>query len=463
LQGGGLQYSAAPNNDFSDWVSQSQDFIAVNVGYRLGALGFMAHESLPSANAGLLDQRLALKWVKDNIGAFGGNPDDVTIMGQSGGGYAVVSQMALYDGDSDGLFKKAIPRSIQRSPMFQVSELADRNAKFASLLNCTSGQDQMDCFQKASVPALVNAYANITRYTATSGYVFDPRLLYSLRSKPLTPHSYRSFQNLTFGSSAAFVPTIDDVTLTDSITNLFKSGKIANVPTIAGYVNDEGGNAAARNTSELSPATNAMWNLTDARVAQAASYYPVNETFGFASPDNFFLSTFKAFVQSLHPFGEGGITGSERLVGRYMSEAFGSDNIWTFRFNAPTVGTNYSTSEYPLAYVAHSADNSYLQNATSVMTPFEQAIAAEWRAYVGSFIRTGDPNKQKLASSPMWHNYGFLGDFVNSPIRLVSQFGYASNANSSEGTSTQIEVSQKAQLEREDWWTSDEVLKGIRL
>jgi carboxylesterase type B len=173
LQGGGLQYSAAPNNDFSDWVGQSQDFVAVNVGYRLGALGFMAHESLPSANAGLLDQRLALKWVKDNIGAFGGNPDDVTIMGQSGGGYAVVSQMALYDGASDGLFKKAIPRSIQRSPMFQVSELADRNAKFASLLNCTSGQDQVECFQKASVPALVNAYANITKYTATSGYVLD--------------------------------------------------------------------------------------------------------------------------------------------------------------------------------------------------------------------------------------------------------------------------------------------------
>lgn len=97
------------------------------------------------------------------------------------------------------------------------------------------------------------------------------------------------------------------------------------------------------------------------------------------------------------------------------------------------------------------------------MTPFEQAIAHEWRAYIGSFIRTGDPNKQKLASSPMWHSYGFLGDAVNSPIRLVPQFGYKSNADSIEGTSTQLEVSQKAQLEREDWWTSDEILEGTRL
>jgi carboxylesterase type B len=129
----------------------------------------MGHEDLPSANAGLLDQRLALEWVKANIGAFGGNPDEVTIMGQSGGGYAVVAQLALYDGESRELFKKAIPRSIQRSPMFQVNELADRNAQFANLLNCTAGQDQVDCFQSASVPALVNAYANITKYTASSG------------------------------------------------------------------------------------------------------------------------------------------------------------------------------------------------------------------------------------------------------------------------------------------------------
>jgi hypothetical protein len=96
------------------------------------------------------------------------------------------------------------------------------------------------------------------------------------------------------------------------------------------------------------------------------------------------------------------------------------------------------------------------------MTPFEKAIALEWRAYIGSFIRTGNPNKQKLASSPSWHSYGFLGDFVGSPLRLVLQFAFASNANESAATGTQIEVSQRAQLEREDWWTTNAVLEGIR-
>lgn len=127
------------------------------------------------------------------------------------------------------------------------------------------------------------------------------------------------------------------------------------------------------------------------------------------------------------------------------------------------VGTNYSTSRYPLAYVAHSADNSYLQNATSVMTTFEKAIALEWRAYIGSFIRTGNPNKEKLAGARSWPSYGALGDFVNSPVRLVPQFAFTSNANKSATTSTQVEVAQRAQIEREDWWTSDAVLESLKL
>jgi hypothetical protein len=132
-------------------------------------------------------------------------------------------------------------------------------------------------------------------------------------------------------------------------------------------------------------------------------------------------------------------------------------------FPSSAVATNYGGSAYPLSFVAHSADNSYLQNATSVMTPFEKGIALEWRAYIGSFIRTGNPNSEKLASAPSWPNYGALGDFVNSPVRLVPQFAYSSNGNTRYSTSTQLEVSQKAQIEREDWWTSDAVLDSTRV
>lgn len=145
----------------------------------------------------------------------------------------------------------------------------------------------------------------------------------------------RVFKNTTFGSSGGFLPMIDNVTLTDSLTRLFIQGKTANVPVLAGTVNDEGANTAPRNVTTLGPGNSAIWNLTAEQVNQAVSFYPINNTFGFDSPDNFFLTTFKAYIQCLSSFGEPGIAGSERLVGRYMSQAHGPDRVWTFRFNAP--------------------------------------------------------------------------------------------------------------------------------
>jgi len=262
-------------------------------------------------------------------------------------------------------------------------------------------------------------------------------------------------------SYPGFLPTIDGVTLTNTVSRLFKAGKIANVPVIAGFVNDEGANTVPRNTSTLSVDNSQIYNLTDAQTEQVISFYPVNSTFGYASPDNFFLTPFKAFIQSLSPFGESGITGSERLVGRYSSNKVGGDKVWTFRFNAPTVGTTTGLNP-PLNYVAHSADNSYLQNATAVMSETEKNLALEWRAYIGSFIRTGNPNTQKLGSSRTWPSYGALSNYVEMPVRLVPTFAYDSNANSSLPTGTQPEVMQRAQLEREDFWLSDELLSATR-
>lgn len=59
-QGGGLIFASGPEDDFSDWVAHDQRFITVNMNYRLGPLGFLNHPDLPSANAGLLDQRMSM-------------------------------------------------------------------------------------------------------------------------------------------------------------------------------------------------------------------------------------------------------------------------------------------------------------------------------------------------------------------------------------------------------------------
>ncbi len=93
-----------------------RDVVAVNLNYRLGSLGFLAHPELSeetntgtSGNYGLLDQVAALEWVRDNIASFGGDPDNVTIVGQSAGSMSVLALQA--SPLADGLFDRAVGMS----------------------------------------------------------------------------------------------------------------------------------------------------------------------------------------------------------------------------------------------------------------------------------------------------------------------------------------------------------------
>ncbi len=113
FHGGGFTGGSGDVYD-ADALARENNVIVVTVNYRLGALGFFAHPALDAedhviANYGLLDQQQSLRWVRDNIAAFGGNPDNVTIFGESAGAIAVythiVSPMAA------GLFQKAIIES----------------------------------------------------------------------------------------------------------------------------------------------------------------------------------------------------------------------------------------------------------------------------------------------------------------------------------------------------------------
>ncbi|KAJ9419876.1 hypothetical protein FOXG_22198 [Fusarium oxysporum f. sp. lycopersici 4287] len=127
MHGGGFQMgSAQPYNAsvlIPKAVSQGKPFILVGVNYRLGGFGFLGGKEVLAdgvANLGLLDQRLALEWVADNIAAFGGDPDAVTIWGESAGAMSVFSQMALYDGNNKykgrPLFRGAIMNSGSLTP-----------------------------------------------------------------------------------------------------------------------------------------------------------------------------------------------------------------------------------------------------------------------------------------------------------------------------------------------------------
>ena len=159
IHGGGFTQDGALNYDGTKLAANGM--VVVTINYRLGALGFLAHPALasrpggPSGNYGLMDQQAALRWVRDNIARFGGDPHDVTIAGQSAGGVSVLAQ--LVSAGARGLFQRAIVQS----GAFALNQLplADAEAfgqAFAAQVNCQAQSAQ--CLRQVPAGTLVNTF-----------------------------------------------------------------------------------------------------------------------------------------------------------------------------------------------------------------------------------------------------------------------------------------------------------------
>ena len=136
----------------------AEDVILVTLNYRLGNLGFLAHPSLESdgGNFGLMDQQEAMRWVKRNIAAFGGDPDNVTIFGESAGGHSVMSHIVSPRAEGDELFHRAIVQSGSYAA-FQSPKAASQagGVAVANALGCPDAGDVAECLRKASVEDLL--------------------------------------------------------------------------------------------------------------------------------------------------------------------------------------------------------------------------------------------------------------------------------------------------------------------
>ena len=152
IHGGGLIVDGARDPQFTPINLIKNGVIVVTVDYRLGSLGFFATKELIEeakakgesvGNYGTMDQIASLKWVKKNIQAFGGDPNNVTIFGQSAGGRSVTWLMV--SDAAKGLFHKAIAQSAQQSPLrgmtekrFGLTPEVDIGAKYMSSLGAKS-------------------------------------------------------------------------------------------------------------------------------------------------------------------------------------------------------------------------------------------------------------------------------------------------------------------------------------
>ena len=215
IHGGGLTLGWGHQPGYDGTNLTKQGVVLVSINYRLGPLGFLAHPALSkesksgiSGNYGLLDQVAALKWVQTNIASFGGDPNNVTIFGESAGGTSVNALVA--SPLAKGLFHKAIAQS---------PWVTDTN--FAKLKQALPNV--------ASAEALGEQWAQTVLGDAAGGDV-----LAKLRKIDGV-----TLQNKT-GNNYPVAVTVDGWFMPDVSTNVYARGEHNDVPLMVGTNTDEG-------------------------------------------------------------------------------------------------------------------------------------------------------------------------------------------------------------------------------
>lgn len=159
-------------------VHIGKPIIGVSIGYRLSAWGFLTSQEVQGAgqtNLGLRDQRLALHWVQENIDAFGGDPNKVTIWGESAGAGSVGWHLTAYNGRDDHLFRGGIMESGNPINYNSYRDNTFYQPMYDNITNqtgCTNVTDSLDCLRHVSFAEL-NAIFNSSTFATTFQPIVD--------------------------------------------------------------------------------------------------------------------------------------------------------------------------------------------------------------------------------------------------------------------------------------------------
>ena len=358
--GGGFMAGDGSEPRYDGASMARHGIVAVTVNYRLGVFGFLALPALTkesphhaSGNYGLLDQQAALRWVRDNIRAFGGDPSRVTIAGQSAGSMSVSAQMA--SPLSRGLFRAAIGES---------------GSAVGNLEPRTRGQ----------------AEAMGLRFRQLAG----ASSLEELRKLPAATLLRLSAEK----ESPRFGPDVDGYFLPESPGKIYSTGLQADVPLLAGWNSAEVDYHSL--LGDASPTTAhyklALEKRYGSQAGNVLRHYPAPDSTAVrASATALASDRFIAYATwkwiDLHAKTDG------KPVYRYLY----AHKLPAADGASPAMGAPHS------AEIPYALGNLPLIR-TYHWTEADQKVSMIMQGYFVRFIKTGDPNGQGLANWPVWQS-----------------------------------------------------------
>jgi para-nitrobenzyl esterase len=374
LHGGGFIVGQGSYSDGDGLELAAQNkVVVVTINYRLGVFGFMAHPALSeedpahpgSGNYGIEDQTAALRWVRDNISAFGGDPDRVTVFGQSAGAISVCAQLA--SPLAAGLFQRAVIQSGPCvTPLPDLDSASTLGDAVATGLGCDESSDLLACMRGNSAQAVADI---------------------------LAPDPTMGFNKKTM----IWWPVQDDHVLPRQFMDAFESGQFNRVPVINGGTRDEGTllvwmshNLWFRPLQPEQYPTRLEYLLGSPELAeQVAERYPLQN---FASP-------FDALSAA---FGDGFFSCLSRRQGIALSRQVPT---WSYQFD-------YHRAPFLIPWADlkafHSAEIQYVFDKPmrfygGEFRAEEAGLASSMMGYWTQFARSGDPNG---GDRTYWPPYG---------------------------------------------------------
>ncbi len=370
---GGLSFIDGKPQYDGQHLARNGDVVLVSFNYRLGPFGFLAHPALTaeepahpsSGNYGQEDQVAALRWVRDNIAAFGGNPNNVTIFGESAGGISV--SLHLVSPQSAGLFQRAIIQSGAADRRPTLGQVQFQGLAFASVLGCGGAPDVPACLRSKSRNEVLSAL-------------------------PLPAGFF-------FGQGAFWGPIMDGHLIPDQPISAFLTGNFAQVPLIIGTTANEGTLFPALVGANLAPAVYDTFlnRFFGANADAVRAAYPCSNTDCSAfAPPQFLLSPADNAIAEVAT--NGLFICPSRRVARAISSYDTPIYFYTFNHEVDSPFWPFDIGAAHFAEISFVFGTAALSQLTAAEKPLSQAMMDYWT----DFAWDGNPNHGKVRKWPLY-------------------------------------------------------------